>query len=499
MLTHGRDNAGNSPWVPARPLCRSSLSSTPNLKQTRPKMTYFNRVCSLLRLRPFDVSTKEGRSQERYRRVLLTALSSAAARGTRVLTILVSVPLTLGYLGEERYGLWMTISSVIALLGFADLGIGNGLLNEIADAHGKDDREAARRAVSSAFFMLLGITLALAGGLAVVYPFVPWPRVFNVSSAAASAEAGPAVAVFAACFLVNIPLATASKVRMGFQEGYVDSLWQGAGNLVGLAGVIMVVYLKLGLPWLVFAMAGPPAAANLINSLVLYGINRPWLRPRVHGIEKTAALRILRLGAMFFALQLAIAVGYQSDNIIIAHILGPDQVARYDVPLKLFTIAPMFMGFFLAPLWPAFGEAIARRDIAWVHKALFQAIAGSFLLTIPVAVVLLIWGVPIAHFWVGPRVTPSLALRLGFAVWILQNCLNGPFAMFLNGANALRFQVACATLMGLSNLALSIILVKAIGLPGAIYSTVCAFALFRVIPSAFYIRRWFLSMQHSTG
>ena len=81
------------------------------------------RGLSLIRLKPYDVSTPGGRAQERHRRIALTALASAAARGIGVATSLISVPLTLHYLGVERYGLWMTISSVIAMLGFADLGL----------------------------------------------------------------------------------------------------------------------------------------------------------------------------------------------------------------------------------------------------------------------------------------------------------------------------------------------------------------------------------------
>jgi O-antigen/teichoic acid export membrane protein len=65
---------------------------------------------------------------------------------------LIAVRLTLRYLGTERYGLWMTISSVIAFPGFSGLGINNGLLNGIPIAHGRDDRQLARQYVSSAFF-----------------------------------------------------------------------------------------------------------------------------------------------------------------------------------------------------------------------------------------------------------------------------------------------------------------------------------------------------------
>lgn len=111
-------------------------------------------ITSVARLKPFETSTLEGRSKERHQRIALAALTSMATKGVALLTMLISVPLTVSYLGAERYGLWMTISLVIAILVFADLGLGNGLLNAVSEANGRDDREAAREYMSSAFFML---------------------------------------------------------------------------------------------------------------------------------------------------------------------------------------------------------------------------------------------------------------------------------------------------------------------------------------------------------
>jgi len=57
--------------------------------------------------------------------VALTALTSVAARSVALLSLLISVPLTLRYLGSERYALWMAVSSLLAALVSLDLGIGN--------------------------------------------------------------------------------------------------------------------------------------------------------------------------------------------------------------------------------------------------------------------------------------------------------------------------------------------------------------------------------------
>src|SRR5439155_14854316 len=125
-----------------------------------------------LQFHSFDTSTKEGRARERKRRVLLTAVSTIFSKAVSLLIILVSVPLTVHYLGPERYGLWMTISSFIALMSFADLGLGNGLVNAISQADGAGDRQLARRSVSAGFFLLLGVSVGLGVVFAVIYPFV---------------------------------------------------------------------------------------------------------------------------------------------------------------------------------------------------------------------------------------------------------------------------------------------------------------------------------------
>ncbi|HEX3524994.1 MAG TPA: hypothetical protein VHT52_23270 [Stellaceae bacterium] len=77
---------------------------------------------------------------------MLTTLASTLARAIGLLTTLVTVPLAIRYLGGERYGLWMTITSLIAMIGFLDLGIGNALIGAIAEAQARNDREQARGA-----------------------------------------------------------------------------------------------------------------------------------------------------------------------------------------------------------------------------------------------------------------------------------------------------------------------------------------------------------------
>lgn len=450
---------------------------------------------ALLRLKEFDTATPEGRSKERYRRVALTAVSSGGAKAISVITMLISVPLTLHYLGAERYGMWMTIGSVVMMLGFADLGLGLGLMNSISEAHGQEDRQAAVHYVSSAFFMLTGIAVIIMVAFALAYPFIPWAKIFNVTSPLAVREAGPAMAAFVACFALNIPLGTAQKIQLGYQEGFINSLWESLGKILGLLGLLLVIYLQGGLFWLVLAMAGAPVLAALLNIMMLFGYRRRWLLPRWNFASFTGASKIIRLGFLFFLLQLAMIIGFNSDNIILAQMIGPQAVTQYNIPQKLFLIPIMLIGFLIGPLWPAYGEAISRGEMKWVKTTFFRSVTFGLCLSIPLSLFLVIFGPKIINLWVGGHFRTSFPLLLGLGLWSAINPLSGSFAMLFNGASIVKFQLICNLSMAIMNLGLSIALVHWIGISGVIYGSLLSYALLVLAPSIFYFKHYFLIQQ----
>lgn len=456
-------------------------------------MGLVRRTRDRLHLQQFETLTPEARSQERYKRVGLTAVASMGARAVALATTFITVPLTLRSLGAEQYGLWATITSVTALLGFANFGLSNGLVNGVSEALGRNDQETVRRYVSSVFYMLVVVMTVLGIAFAAIYGIVPWPRLFNVSSGDAAAVAGPAMAVFLAITLVALPLSVVQSVQAGLQEGFASSVWQGVGSIVSLVALVAAITVKARLPWLVLALGGGPVVAVLLNGAVLIR-RRPWLAPRLRLATLPAVRRMMRLGLMFFILAIAIAVAYQTDNIVIARLLGPAQVTQYAVPMKLFMLTPLILSFALTPLWPAYSEALTRRDVAWVRRTFIRSLAISAALGAVMSAVLLAFGVPILHAWAGGVVRPTTPLLLALTAWALVQCLTGPMAMYLNGANALGFQAVCATVMMVVNLALSIALTRAIGISGPAWGSVIAQVVVVLLPSALYIR-WTFKRQ----
>ena len=225
-------------------------------------------LISLLRSKPFSLETGEGRARERQRRAALMTVAAVLSKALSVVVTFASIRLTVHYLGADRYGVWMTISSFIALLNFVDLGLGNGLVNAVAHAQGSSDRNTATTSVSTTFFIFCGISLGLGVIFLVTFPFIPWATVFNVNSAATASEVAGAVAVLAICFLLTLPLSIVQNVQTGCQDGFLNYMWQVAGNLIALVSIIIAMHLECGLAMLVLASAGGPLVALCLNWLI---------------------------------------------------------------------------------------------------------------------------------------------------------------------------------------------------------------------------------------
>jgi O-antigen/teichoic acid export membrane protein len=450
-------------------------------------------LLSLFRLRPFDTSTEHGRSRERLRRAAMTTVSAGGARVVGLLVSLVTLPLTFRYLGPERYGLWMVLISIISVMGFADLGIGNGLMNAISEAYGKDDRILAREYMTSAFVMMLCIALSLAIAGAAAYPFMPWMRLFNVKSPAVAAEGAQALLVLYAWFVISIPIGVITRAQAGLQKGYLPQIVAALGSVLTLLALLVAIGLHGSLAWLVFASTMGSVVATAFNGWLLFH-EHPWLLPARHAYRRSAASKILKLGLMFFVLQCATALGYTSDNIVIAQVMGADAVAAYAVPQKLFSFVGMLIGMGITPLWPAYGEALARGDVAWVRRVFFGSVWIALAISVPLCTLLTLAGPWILRVFFGKSLHTPLSVLVVLAVWGVVAAVSAPIAMLLNGAGALKAPTIVAVTASSINLVLSIILTRRFGVIGVCSGSIITQMLIAFPALFFVLRKLFRSM-----
>lgn len=424
-------------------------------------------------------------ARKRKVRLVYSAGMSLVAKIISVATAFITVPLTLHYLGPERYGMWMVMSSLLAMLAFADLGIGNGVLNSVAAAYGRDDRSAIREASASGMAILAVIALVLLAAFMLAYPFIAWERLFNVKTAGARAEAGPAVLAFFVCFAIAIPVNVVQKVQAGLQRGFLASSWSCAGSVLSLCFVLLVVHWQGGLVELVVAFLAGPLIANLANTVVFFGFQHRDIAPRLSAVSRQAARHVLQTGLLFLVMQITTALIFNADSLIITQVIGPAAVPEYSIPDRMFSVIPMCIQMLLTPLWPAYREALSRNDHAWcirvVRRSMLTAVGGAAVM----ALGLVIFGKDIIHLWVGGGIAVPMIVLVGFGLWKVIEAAGFAMAMFLNGAHVIREQVWTAVATALAVVVFEIAMVRALGVPGAIWAKIGAYLLFTVLPFLF--------------
>jgi O-antigen/teichoic acid export membrane protein len=434
-----------------------------------------------------DLSTAERRVR-RGRRAVTSTASTLLARGIAVAVGFVAIPLSVSYLGIERYGIFVAVASLATLFAFADLGLGNGLLNLVADAHGRDDREAAARATSSAFFALFGVAALLAIIAALAFSWVDWPAFLNVRGPAAS-DVGPTVAVIVALFLIGLPLGIVERLRLAYQEGYVTAIYATAGVLLGLVGLLTGVAMQASLPMLVLLVSAPPVIALGANAHRLYRVDRPWLAPRSSQVSGIVAGRLVRIGSMFLLLQIAMVVAFRSDVLVAAAVIGPDAAATYAVTLQFFLAVPALLGAYLVTLWPAYTEALARRDAEWVRETFRRSIILVATISATASGVLVLAGGWLIRAWTGGVIDPPVGLLVGAALWATTMATFNAIAILFNAMSVLAFQVIVAVVMAAASITLSVLFANILGVTGIVWGTLAAYVVFAAVPIVLYLPR----------
>lgn len=444
------------------------------------------KVFRYLRLKPFDIATEQGRSAERHRRIALTAASSIAGKFLTMLVPLVTIPLTLRYLGKEQYGIWMTLTSITNTLVFADLGIGLGLLNKLTEAIGRDDRQSASACVSSAFIVLGAVSIVLGAVYIACASHIPWSLLFKSASPEAIRIVRPAMAVFIGCFVFNLPLGVIERVYLACQEGFVNSIAFLCGSAAYLFGIIFVVKVNLGLLGLICVSSGVPMLRYVVTGVRMFGWKRKWLMPSFQRFDRAIAKDLLSTGSMFLILQIALAVGYASDNIVISTVRGATAVADYSVPSKLFAVISGCVGMITVPFWPAIREAASIGDGAWVKRTFKRTILMIFVVTAAASMLLFATANVLIRYWTHNQLRASLPLLAALAIWTVVWGIGNFVWTFLNSLGALRFQVVVCSVAAAINIALSIWFTERIGAAGVVLGSTVS-QLMAFIPICWYM------------
>lgn len=395
----------------------------------------------------------------------------------------IAIPaIALPYLGAERFGLWVTAITAVTMLSFADFGVANGLVNFVANASGRDAIREIREGVSNATAFLLAICIFLLGVTLAVAPLIPWARLLKVEQSPVGIEAFGTVLACMVCFAISLPLSVVERTQRGLQLGHVPLIYESGGSLLSIPAIAMGIGLGWETPALVLAQFCPLLLARLANSAVFW-LNRPEIAPRIADVNRKTLRRLTAIGGMFFVIQIASTVAFQTDVLIIAYLLGAESVSVYSITLKIFSVPSILLGLFTVAQWPAYAEAWTRQDHAWIRTTLVHTSWVAGLLAVVGAAVLVPSSEWLVHKWVGMTITPSMDLRVAMGIWSMLLCFGTVTTAIFNGLHLVRFQTISAVVMAVANLLLSIFLVSRIGVSGAVFGSIIAYTAATVVPS----------------
>ena len=422
-------------------------------------------------------------ARERNRRLTAGIITSVVSRGTGALAPLILIPITLSYLGDQLYGLWMAVTAVTGMALWADLGLGNGLMTRLAPYYASGDTAAARRYISTTYGVLSVVALGLLAGLWALSGVISWTSTFNVTDPAVEAEARAVALVCLSAFVVNIPLSLVQRVQYAYQQVVQSNLWQATGSLWTVLLTLVAVEARLSPALVVGAAVSGPPLANLLNSAWLYGRQCRLLAPRPTRVDRTVARSLLLLGGQFFGLSIAMSIAVNADNLVIAHALGLEAVTDYSVPARLFSALGLLVTVVNLPFWSANGEALARGDLGWVRRVTGRMTLASGLVVLLSSAILVLAGGHILEGWLGaPRPVPvSLLVALG--AWWLLLATASPRFMVQNAAGSVRPQLVGWTVFLAVSLPLKWIAARQLGI-AAVPAAGAAIYLLTVWPAA---------------
>lgn len=384
------------------------------------------------------------KGHERSIKAKKNIVASVVIKGLSVGISLLLVPLTINYVNPSRYGIWLTLSSIVAWLSFFDIGLSQGLRNKFAEARAKNDNSIAQVYVSTTYALLAIIFFIIWILFLVLNNYLNWSKVLNVSDVMQSEMSLLAVIVFT-YFCLSFVLKIITTILLADQQPAKSSLIDLMGQILSLVFILILVKTTEGsLINLGVALCISPLIILLAANIFLFKGDYKIYRPVFSHVRFVHAKGLFNLGILFFIIQFAGIVQYQTANIIIARNFGTEDVTAYNIVYKYFGVLNMVFVIFITPFWSASTEAYQKNDIQWIRNGIKKYNQLNILL-FAVGLIMLIFSDTVYRLWLGEgKVNIAFSLSLWGFLYFNVLIYAGKYVNFLNGISALRIQfISC--------------------------------------------------------
>lgn len=399
------------------------------------------------------------------------------------------IPVALAYLGDEKYGVWATVLSVLSWISLFDIGIGNGLRNKLAENLKNYDSLKTRKYVSSAYIMLTIIVMILMIVTVSLFSLVNWKSFFKVE-ANFSDNLTIVMNISIICMCVSFVMEICKSVYLALQKNHITNLMGLVQQALMLFSVVILKkYTNGNLVFVAIAYGISNLVVELFFTLKLFKYNRDFI-PKVKYFSREEAKDTTGLGIQFFIIQIAAMILYATDNIIITQICGPVQVTPYTTANKLFSMITAVFSIMIAPYWSAITVRKVAGDISGIKKAEKKMLRLWKMATIGCIFLIIVFK-PVVHIWLQRDMTFQQGLIPLMAVYAIVYMWNAVYSQIGNGLSLMKVSVIIAIIQSIVNVIASIFFGSILGMKsvGVLLGTVIAMLVSSIV-MPIYIKKY---------
>jgi O-antigen/teichoic acid export membrane protein len=427
-------------------------------------------------------------ADERGKQILLNILNSLVIKGGSIMISLLILPLTINYVSSLQYGIWITISSVLNWLNFFDIGLGNGLRNKYVEAVALNDYTLAKKLVSTTYALVALIALALCIIFFIINGFLDYSKLFNTPLAFAD-ELKLLFPILFVFFNIQLILSLINSVLIADHKISKASLINFLGALIGFIAIYILSETVSGSLFILgLTLSGSPLIVLVLANWFLFKRSYKTVAPSWSYIEFNYSKSLLKLGGSFFIIQIAVLVIFSSSNFLIAHLLGPLEVTKYNIAYKYFSVFILLFNIVLGPYWSVFTEAYIKKEFTWIKNTVSKLIKVWVLVV--VGILMMLFLSPFIYpLWIGSSIHIDFNLSVAVCLFVIVSAWNSIFGYFLNAVGKIKLQLFLSAFISVINIPLAIFFVKyfEVGTVGIIMATTsCLFISSVIAPMQYY-------------
>lgn len=414
---------------------------------------------------------------ERSARAIKNIIAMVGLKSIGILCSLIIVPITIDYVSQYEYGLWLTISSLVSWLSFFDFGIGNGLRNKFIEAKEQGKDTLARVYVSTSY-AIIGLVVTAVWLVAMPLCFViDWPSILNADVGLAHVLAWT-VAIAITNFGIQFVFSLGRTLLNAVQKPALSSLFDTISQVLMCVVILVLVHSTQGsLVRLALAATCTMGTVLIISNIWCFATILRRYRPSWRFVRFRMARGILSMGVLFFFIQIIAIAFYQTTNLIISHYVGPDEVTVYNIAYKYMQILTMGFTILITPFWSAYAEARVNGDYQWMRGTTRKLVrmVGLLALAGVIMVALSPWAYKI---WVGDKLQIPFLITVLVFLFHVCNMWSTLWTQLLFGFGKIRLQTIMSTLCVVTYLPLGIIACRHYGVVGLLSSSIFCFIIY---------------------